>query len=115
MQPTPYTIQIEVPYRGPGNTIRNKPVCFDITKEGQHYIAAPQLSAKEQTLAGLPDSLTFTYQDGKAISLRGIKDGNLHVIHAIADALQKKGLLTAWAVKDRIILSHPPFWTGPET
>lgn len=84
------TVQVEVPYRGPGNTVVNKPVVFDVSRAGDHYTAKPLLDPAERLVAGLPSELPFQYKDGTATSSRGLKDGNLHVIQSIGEALKAR-------------------------
>ena len=86
------TIQINVPYRGPGNTITNKSVDFDIVHQDGCYKAAPLLDTAERTVANLPPELSFYYNEGKATSTRGIKDGNLHVILEITEVLKANNM-----------------------
>ncbi|MBD0367786.1 MAG: hypothetical protein ICV53_17005 [Flavisolibacter sp.] len=87
------TLEVQVPYRGAGNIITNKPVSFDILQENSTYKAVPLLDTDERRVANLPPELSFYYTDGKASSTRGIKDGNLHVILDIAEALKAKHML----------------------
>ena len=89
------TIQIEVPYRGPGNIVVNKPVQFDVLQADGYYRAVPLLNTSERALANLPPELSFQHQNGKAISTRGIKDGNLHVIQDIVNALKAQNVLSS--------------------
>jgi hypothetical protein len=87
------SIHISVPYKGPGNTIRQNPVVFDVYSIDGHYKAVPLLSEDEKRIANLPDELLFRYENGKPVSRRGSVDGNFHAIEDIVRELQKQQLL----------------------
>jgi hypothetical protein len=87
------SIHIFVPYKGPGNTIRQNPVVFDVYSIDGHYKAVPLLSEDERRIANLPEELLFSYENGKPVSLRGSVDGNFHAIEDIVRELQKQKLL----------------------
>lgn len=78
-------VNVSVPYKGPGNIIRQKPVDFDLYKVEGHYSLIPQLTNDERRIANLPESLDFNLDNGKPVPLRK-NDGNFHVIE---DAVQK--------------------------
>jgi hypothetical protein len=86
------SLTFPIPYKSAGNIIRQKEVSFDIYKEGDAYKAVPLLNMDERRLANLPHELVFTHSGGKAISERGIKDGNFHIIEEIAKQLQSQNL-----------------------
>jgi hypothetical protein len=86
-------VKISVPYKGPGNTIRQNPVAFDVYSEKDQYKAVPVLNTDERRIANLPEELLFKCEDGKPISLRGNFDGNYHAIQSIVHELQKQNLL----------------------
>ena len=86
-------VQLQVPYKSSGNVIRQKEVSFELFKDEDHFSLVPLLNDEEKRLANLPDELSFIIQNGKAVSLRGIKDGNLHVIQDAVLQLQQKEAL----------------------
>lgn len=87
------TLVVNVPIKKAGNQIYQEEVSFDIyNKEENNYQAFPLLDENERRLANLPESLDFFREDGKVKSVRGIKDGNLHIIQSIADLLSEKQL-----------------------
>ena len=83
-------VEIPVPYKSAGNVIIQKTVAFDVYKIDGHYSLHPLLTSDELRLANLPPELNFTIEDGKPVSLRGNKDGNLHVIQDAVEVLQKE-------------------------
>lgn len=87
------SISIPVPYKGPGNTIRQNIVLFDVYSMGGHYKAVPDLNEDERRIANLPPELSFNYENGKAISHRGNLDGNFHAIEDIVHELRKQNLV----------------------
>lgn len=86
-------INISIPYKGPGNTIRQNPVSFDVYSEANNYKAVPVLNEDERRIANLPPELLFNYEGGKAVSGRGKFDGNFHAIEDIVRELQKHKLI----------------------
>ena len=86
-------LSIPVPYRSSGNIIIQKEVGFHIYKDGKRFSATPVLSPDEFRLANLPQELMFEYTDGKAASLRGFKDGNMHVINDLVEQLKARQLI----------------------
>jgi hypothetical protein len=86
-------VNISVPYRGPGNIIRQNPVSFDVYAEGGQYKAIPALNKDERRIANLPEELIFKYQDGKTVSDRGNFEGNFGAIQDIVLELQKQKLI----------------------
>ena len=86
-------VQVHVPYKSAGNVIRQHEVSFEVFKDTQYYSLKPMLSEAERRLANLPESLEFSLVEGKAISSRGHKDGNLHVIQDAVQRLQERCLL----------------------
>ncbi|GAA4736971.1 hypothetical protein [Flavisolibacter ginsenosidimutans] len=87
------TLTIEVPYKRAGNVISQHPVTFDLYQDGETYILMPQLHGPELAVANLPTELCFVIENEKPLSLRGIKDGNLHVIQDALGKLKEEGLL----------------------
>jgi hypothetical protein len=87
------SVHISIPYKGPGNTIRQKPVLFDVYSDAEDYKAIPVLNEDERRIANLPDELRFGFQHGKPFSHRGAMDGNFHVIEDIVNELQKQQLV----------------------
>lgn len=84
-------LEVDVPYKGPGNVINQRTVAFDLYQRGDHYSLVPCLEANERRIANLPEELNFTIEQGKPRSLRGDSDGNFHVI---TDAMrQLRGIL----------------------
>lgn len=82
-------ITVEVPVKSSGNIIHNKNVDFDVFTEDDHFKAVPHLGEDDRRIANLPTELHFKLVNGKGMSLRGIKDGNQHVIEAIGSLLQE--------------------------
>jgi hypothetical protein len=74
------TLAVSVPYKRAGNVISQQEVNFDVYWDEDHYSLHPLLTPDEREIANLPESLNFIMEDGKPVSLRGIRDGNLHVI-----------------------------------
>lgn len=87
------SIKISVPYKGPGNTIRQNPVVFDVYSVDGHFKAVPLLDEGERRIANLPQELVFNYEHGKPVSRRGNFDGNFHAIEDIVRELQKQNLI----------------------
>jgi hypothetical protein len=87
------SVNISVPYKGPGNTIRQNPVSFEVFSEDGHYKAVPLLNEDERRIANLPHELLFSYENSKPVSLRGSFDGNFHAIENIVHELQKQNLV----------------------
>lgn len=87
------SINIPVSYKGPGNTIRQNPVVFDVYSVDGHYKAVPLLNENERRIANLPQELLFTYENGKPVSRRGSFDGNFDAIEDIVRELQKQNLI----------------------
>lgn len=86
-------VNVQVPFHGPGNVIRYKEVDFKVFKEAGVFKAIPECSYQDRVLASLPNELTFDFKDGIPESTRGIKDGNLEVIKAIARDLKAKKIV----------------------
>jgi hypothetical protein len=87
------SINISIPYKGPGNAIKQGPVLFDVYSEEDHYKAIPVLNQDERRIANLPEELLFAYENGKPVSKRGNTDGNFHAIQDIVRELQRQKLL----------------------
>jgi len=87
------SVHISVPYKGPGNVIKQSPVLFDVYSEEDRYKAIPVLSKDEKRVANLPDELLFAYKNGRPVSERGSMDGNFHAIEDIVRELQRQKLL----------------------
>ena len=83
-------LTIPVPYKRAGNVITQEPVDFTLYKDEEHYSLVPNLSEDEARIANLPQELNFTMEDGEPVSLRGIRDGNLHVIQDAVRLLREK-------------------------
>jgi hypothetical protein len=86
-------VNISIPYKGPGNIIRQKPVSFDVYSECDYYKAVVLLNEDERRIANLPLELCFVFYNGRPISQRGDFDGNAHAIEDIAKELQIQGLI----------------------
>lgn len=82
-------LTISVPYKRAGNVIIQEPVDFTLYRNDGHYTLVPCLSEDEARIANLPQELQFKMEDGEPVSLRGIRDGNLHVIQDAVDLLRK--------------------------
>jgi hypothetical protein len=87
------SVTISVPAHFPGNSIIQKPVEFDVFKEEGVFKVIPLLDEDQRRLANLPPELKFEYKEGKLVSMRGPRDGNLHVLQAIGLALERDRLL----------------------
>jgi len=87
------SVNIAIPYKGPGNIIRQHPVLFDVYSTEGHYKAIPLLNEDERRIANLPEELLFRYENGKPASQRGSFDGNFHAIEDIVRELQKQNLI----------------------
>lgn len=86
------TLVIDIPYKRAGNIISQQPVTFDLYQEENVYVLVPLLDEAELMVANLPRELRFVIQDGKPSSLRGLKDGNLHVIQDAAALAKQQGI-----------------------
>ena len=84
---------IQVPYKRAGNVIYQQDVNFDVYKNEDQYSLVPLLPPDELEIANLPPSLDFILQDGKPVSLRGKRDGNLHVIEDAVAILRERAML----------------------
>jgi hypothetical protein len=87
------SINIPVPLRGPGNTIKQSDVVFDVFSEANSFKAVPILNEDQRRIANLPHELLFSYEHGKPVSGRGTRDGNFHAIQDLVLELQKQKLL----------------------
>jgi len=87
------TVTITIPYHGSGNVIRQQPVQMDVYREGDLFKAIPLLDEAERRIANLPPQLEFEYHEKKLNSMRGNRDGNLHVLRSIVEALEKETVL----------------------
>lgn len=87
------SVHISVPYKGPGNIIRQKEVSFDVYSKEKGYKAVPLLNEDERRIANLPHELLFNYENGRPVSERGRFDGNFHAIEDIIRELQKQHLV----------------------
>jgi hypothetical protein len=83
-------LTISIPYKRAGNIIIQEPVDFDLFKLEEHFALVPCLNDDERRIANLPEELNFKMEDGAPVSLRGIRDGNLHVIQDAVKQLQEK-------------------------
>lgn len=86
------SVNIAVPYKGPGNIIRQNSVSFEVFSEEGHFKAVPLLNEDERRIANLPQELLFNYENGRPVSRRGNFDGNFHAIENIVRELQKQNL-----------------------
>jgi hypothetical protein len=82
-------LTIAIPYKRAGNVIIQEPVNFDLYREENLYSLIPCLSEDEIRIANLPPQLQFEMKDGEPVSLRGKRDGNLHVIQDAVKQLQE--------------------------
>ena len=82
-------ITISIPFKSAGNNIVQKSVEFEVYSENEIYTIKPLLSKDDLRLANLPGELKFIYNNGNVESLRGIKDGNLHVMQDVYTALSE--------------------------
>ena len=87
------SVHISIPYKGPGNVIRQNPVQFEVYSEEDRYKAIPVLDEDERRVANLPEELLFAFENGKPVSERGSMDGNFHAIQDIVQELQRQKLL----------------------
>jgi len=85
------TVSVPVPYRGAGNTIREHEVSFDVFEEGETLHLVPLLNVEERRVANLPPELVCHIENGRPISHRGDRDGNIHVIEEVVAALRSTG------------------------
>ena len=88
------SLTVSVPYKRAGNVISQQDVHFDVFQNDGHYSLVPLLSPNDLEIANLPPSLHFAMQDGKPVSLRGKRDGNLHVIQDAAKLLREQNILS---------------------
>lgn len=87
------SVDISLSYKGPGNTVRQKPVSFEVYSEEDYFKAVPLLNEDERRIANLPQELRFGCQNGRPFSHRGALDGNFHAIEDIVRELQKRKLI----------------------
>lgn len=88
------TLTLSVPYKRAGNVISQQEVSFDVYRNDDYYSLVPLLNDQEREIANLPQSLKFFMRDDKPVSLRGARDGNLHVIQDAAAKLKEYAFLT---------------------
>ena len=86
------SFEVDVPYKGAGNVIRQRSVVFDVFKEDTQFKAVPHLPEEERRQANLPEALIFFYENGRPRSPRKL-DGNFHVIEEIVARLQQTSIL----------------------
>ncbi len=86
-----HTIEVPVPYKGPGNAIIQKNVLFDLYRENEIWSLVPRLSENERRIANLPEALRFYLRGDRAEPERGSREGNLHVIEDALARLREKG------------------------
>lgn len=84
------TVNITIPYKGPGNSIVQKDVDFTLTHTEGYYTLTPLLTAAERRIANLPEALNFYISQNRPKSLRGNKDGNMHVIEDAVSKLREQ-------------------------
>jgi hypothetical protein len=87
------TLSVNVPYKSTGNVIRQKEVLFEVFQNDGQYGLRPVLSEAERRVANLPESLQFSFVEGKPVSSRGNKDGNFHVIQDAVSLLRIQNLI----------------------
>jgi hypothetical protein len=87
------SVNISLPYKGPGNVIMQHAVAFEVYSDNDEYKAIPVLDDAQRRVANLPEELLFTCAEGKPVSQRGMRDGNFHAIQDIVNELQKKNLI----------------------
>ncbi len=81
-------VMVKVSFRSAGNAISNKDVAFEVWKNGLSYKAVADLDIDQRRLASIPPEFDFEINDGKIITAKGNKDGNLQVIKDIIEALK---------------------------
>jgi hypothetical protein len=87
------SVNISVPFRGPGNAIRQKEIGFDVYKVYGHFEAVPTCDQQDRVLASIPARLDFDCRDGKPYSLRGKRDGNMQVISDLVEELTRRKVI----------------------
>jgi hypothetical protein len=87
-------VTISIPFKGAGNSIIQKTVQFEVYRKSEHYLIRPALETADLRLANLPEEMEFAIKEGKVESLRGKKDGNLHVMQDVYAALSDKNFKT---------------------
>jgi hypothetical protein len=87
------TANLQIPYKGSGNVIQQKPVSIEVFKFEEGFKAIPLLQEHERRIANLPPEMIFTYDQGKATSSRGKADGNQHVLDDIIEAMKKENII----------------------
>jgi hypothetical protein len=87
------SVNVSVPYKGPGNIIKQNPVSFNVYSEDGHFKAVPLLNEDERRVANLPHELIFNYENGRPVSPKRRFDGNFHAIEDIIHELKKKKLI----------------------
>ena len=87
-------LTLAVPYRSPGNVIRQKDVVFEIFRDFDTYCITPQLPKNERRLADLPEHLEFTLKNNKPKIHMDITVGNFHIILALVQLLQEQHIIT---------------------
>ena len=100
---------VQVPQRGAGNIIRQQDVTFEIFKEEDRYKAVSQLSTDERRIVNIPTELIFKIENEKPISLLSERDGNFHIINALADKIREQGANDWWILYDFIFNSRRDF------
>lgn len=85
------TVTIAIPYKRAGNVISQQEVAFDMYDDFTHFTLVPCLDFEERLVANLPEGLHFVLEYGKPVSLRGPKDGNLHVIQDAVARMREEG------------------------
>ena len=80
-------VTVSIPYKSAGNSIIQKTVQFEVYRKSEHYLIRPTLETADLRLANLPEEMEFAVKDGRVESLRGKKDGNLHVMQDVYAAL----------------------------
>ena len=83
-------LTISIPYKRAGNVIMQEPVDFVLYRTTEYFELIPCLSDEEIRIANLPMQLQFIMEDGKPVSLRGIRDGNFHVINDAVQQLKER-------------------------
>ena len=86
------SFEVDVPYKGAGNVIRQRSIVFDVFRDETQFKAVPQLPEEERRKASLPEELLFFYENGKPRSPRKL-DGNFHIIEEIVAKLKQTSVL----------------------
>lgn len=81
------SITILVPYHK-GREIVNQIIPFKVFKDQQQYRAVPLISTEERQLTGLPEQMSFRFNDYKVLAAADTNEGNLEAINNIVRELR---------------------------